>query len=525
MDIKTIYEIDREIINNLFSDIIFLRGEEYYKEGFVISIEPIDSTTLSAVVQGNQIYVVSVSIDQGGYILCDCSCPCDFNCKHAAAALLKWLSIKNKIDREQLKTMNAKKETIEEILARKTKTELINLLQLVLKQYPELKSYVRINTTELILRIRNLFSQFWEEYNVKELNSQLEIILEGIRNNKDQWDIRLFQEMNTCSQVMIENQEQVFYEFELSNFLEEWFYTLGEVFSEIESTRSKKEAFIDTIIQWIEEDAHDLYYAFLQTLVGMCKTKKDIHLVQDKINSSGLLQNSYYDPITDFLLKSYEKLDMHDAYIKTALQSDQVEKAIDKLMALNRYEKALKLCEKTDNNDISFEMRHAAILKKLGRTKEWQQSLMKLIEYTGSYSFVSQLKQGSSTKEWKNYREEIINYAKTKGRDAFISRLYYNESDYETAYQYAQYLTDESYLELLAEKLRKSYPHLSCKLFKKLCFDFVLKGSGWPYKKAGALLKTIKKIDNNGKFFKQTKQQLINRHKKKYSLMSIIKKI
>jgi len=221
--------------------------KDILKEGFVISIEPIDSTTFSAVVQGNQIYVVSVSIDQGGYILCDCSCPCDFNCKHAAAALLKWLSIKNKIDKEQLKAMNEKKETIEKILARKTKTELINLLKLVLKQYPELTSYVRINTTELILRIRNLFSQFWEEYNVKELTSQLEIILEGIRNNKDQWDIRLFQEMNTCSQVMIENQEQVFYEFELSNFLEEWFHTLGEVFSEIESTRSKKEAFIDRL--------------------------------------------------------------------------------------------------------------------------------------------------------------------------------------------------------------------------------------------------------------------------------------
>ncbi|MFO8077327.1 MAG: SWIM zinc finger family protein [Thermoplasmatota archaeon] len=525
MDIKTIYDINRESINYLFSDIIFLRGEEYYEEGHVTSIDPIDTTTISAVVQGNQDYVVSISLDDEGAVLCDCSCPCDFNCKHAVATLLKWITIKNDINRRQVKTSKAKKESIEEILGRKNKTELINLLQIVLKKHPELTSYVRINTTELIIRIRNLFSQFWEGYELKELISQLETILDGIRNNKSQWNNQLFQAMKQCTKVMIKNQEQVYDEGELSLFLEEWMYTFGEVFSEIETSQSKKESFVETIVQWIEEDNYDLEYAFQQAFVGICKTKNDIQLIEDVLNSTDLFQNFYYDFTTDFLLEAYDKLDMHDAYIKTSLQSELESKAIDKLMTLNRYEEALRLINQSNNTELNVEMRRAAILKKLGRTKEWQQSIIQLIKDTGSYSYVPQLKKGSSKKEWEKFRSEIIKYAKTKGRKSFLSRLYYNESDYEKAYQYARNLTDESYLELLAEKLCKSHPKLSCNLFKKLCFDYINKGSGWPYKKAGKMLKAIKKIDTNGTFFKKTKDEIITIHKKKYSLMHIIEKI
>lgn len=525
MFINTIYDIDKESIINLFNDIIFLRGEEYYEEGLVVSIEPIDASTLSAVVRGNHDYVISISVDHDGYILCDCSCPCDFNCKHAVAALLKWLSIKNKTDEKNIKTRTAKQESIIEILSKKNKKELINLVQVFLEKHPELTSYITLNASELTRKIQNLFSQFWEGYEVNDLISQLETLLEGIRNNKNQWDIRLFQEMTSCTQLMIANQEQVYDEGELSFFLEEWLYTFGEVFSEIESTQSKKEVFIDTIIQWMEEDNYDLDYSFQQAFIGMVKTKEDIRLIQDRIHSSDLIYYSCQNTKTNFLLEIYDKLDMNDAYIETAMKSDLENKAIDKLISLNNYEEAFKLCEQSNKDTIEFEMRYAAILKKLNKRKEWQQSLMRLIQETGSNSYVSELKNESSNKEWEKYREKIIRYAKSKGRNSFLSRFYYNESDYKTAYDYAQHLHDEAYLELLAEKLRKTYPHLSCTILKKLCFDYISKGSGWPYKKAGRLLKKIKKIDNNGDFFKKTKQQLIDKHKKKYSLMDIIKKI
>ena len=50
-------------------------------------------------------------------------------------------------------------------------------------------------------------------------------------------------------------------------------------------------------------------------------------------------------------------------------------------------------------------------------------------------------------------------------------------------------------------------------------------GSGWPYKKAGKMLEAIKKLDRQGKFFNKTKNEIISKHKKKYSLMGIIENV
>ena len=63
------------------------------------------------------------------------------------------------------------------------------------------------------------------------------------------------------------------------------------------------------------------------------------------------------------------------------------------------------------------------------------------------------------------------------------------------------------------------------KLLRKLIFQWILSGSGYPYKKAGKLLEEIKIIDNSGSIFKKIKNEVINEHKKKYSLMNIIEKI
>jgi len=68
-------------------------------------------------------------------------------------------------------------------------------------------------------------------------------------------------------------------------------------------------------------------------------------------------------------------------------------------------------------------------------------------------------------------------------------------------------------------------PELACNLFKKLCFAWIKSGSGWPYKKAGKMLESIKLLDKKGNFFKKTKEEIILEHKKKYSLMQIIENV
>ena len=125
---KTIKDITIEDVQDLFDSVIFLRGEEYFEEDCVKSIDPVNTNTITGIVRGNQNYNVTISIDSEDDTICNCSCPCDFNCKHAAALLLKWLSLKGRFDKELKGIKREPKESIEQILARKSKEELIELV-------------------------------------------------------------------------------------------------------------------------------------------------------------------------------------------------------------------------------------------------------------------------------------------------------------------------------------------------------------------------------------------------------------
>ena len=135
------------------------------------------------------------------------------------------------------------------------------------------------------------------------------------------------------------------------------------------------------------------------------------------------------------------------------------------------------------------------------------------------------MKQQSSKEEWEKYFKDVAKDAKRKNRNSLLSRIYYNENDFRNAYEYSKNLSDSDYLELLAKKLSIENPEFACNLFKKLCFAWIKSGSGWPYKKAGKMLESIKLLDKKGNFFKKTREEVIALHKKKYSLMEIINKV
>lgn len=198
---------------------------------------------------------------------------------------------------------------------------------------------------------------------------------------------------------------------------------------------------------------------------------------------------------------------------------------IDKLIQLERFEEALKECEKQKEFDEEIENRKIGLLRKFGRIKEVKKNVFNLVNKMGEIGYVKKLKKECNKEEWKNYLEKILNNAKKNNWKEFISRIYFNEEDYKNAYDYGNESSDADYLELLAKKLSDKYPELACKILKNLCFQNISYGSGWPYKKAGQLLKEIKKIDNLGNFYKKTKNEIILKHKKKYSLMDIIEKI
>jgi len=527
---KTIKNVTIEDVQDLFDSIIYLRGEEYFESDCVKSIEPVDSSTLTGVVRGNQNYNVTITIDSDGDISCECSCPCDFNCKHAAALLLKWLSLKKNVG-EIKQGATQRKETIKDVLNKKSKDDLIELLDEFIKKYPELKSLVKIERKEIVSKIRGFFSDFWDWDEVQDLISQLETILEGIKRNKSLWNRELLNEMEICSGIMVKGQENVHDEGDLGLFLEDWFLLYGEIFSSLRPSKQEKRDFMQKIIELITDDDYGLDSSFEKAFLGMCTSKEDIELVKEFHKPNQPEDEDYYDGQEDdykqFYLGLYNKIGCDDEYLKIARKSGFTLDVIDKLIALKRWEEALEECEKAKSkeNFEDIENRRIEILRKLGRKDEVKKILLNLAKRTGDINYVLKLKKESEKDEWKSYFKHLISDSAKKNRNSLLSRIYFHENDFKNAFEYSKNIRDMNYLELLAKKLSNDYPLLSCEIFRKLCFSWVDSGSGWPYKKAGKMLEAIKKLDKQGKVFNKTKNEIISLHKKKYSLMEIIENV
>ncbi len=525
--IKTIKDITVEDVQDLFDSVIYLRGEEYFDEGLVTSIEPLNTTTITGTVRGNQSYTVSVSLDDDGNLVCDCSCPCDFDCKHAAALLLKWLSIKNKQNVSLKDGISKAKESLQQSLAARNKEELIELLKAAIDKHPELKSLVQIERKAVLSQIKKLFSEYWEWNEIHDLISQLETILEGIQRNKTSWDRDLWEEMKICSEIMIKNIENVHDEGDLGIFWEDWFEIYGEVFAATKPTKSKKVEFIGAVLNWIENDDYGNEGSFEKALVGVCNTSEDVELIKEMLAKVEKKEYDDEDRYEELFLKLYEKAGMEEKYLEEAKRSGFTVELVDKLISLNKLEEALEICNKNRTKELSYdiETRRLQLLRKLGLVPELKKSLLTLAKKLGNITYALQLKQEASAEEWKKYSKEIINYSKNNNQHSFLSRFYYEDRDFKNAYEYSKNLRDAAYLELLAKKLSNEHSELSGDLFKRLCFYFIGQGSGWPYQKAGKMLEALKKIDETGNIFKRTKNDIIKQHGKKYSLMTIVEKV
>src|SRR3989344_600395 len=532
----SINNIKIEDIEGLFDSEIFGRGEEYFNEGLVKDMELIDDKTLIGTVIGNNKYKVTISIDSDGEIACDCTCPCDFSCKHAVALLLRWVNEKNNYKKESSNSVSSKslekEETITEILQKKNKEELIDLVTNFLSKEPKLKSLITIRKNEIYKKVKNLFSDFWEWNEVQALIEELELILEGIKKNKSLWNKDLIEEMDKTSKVLINGQDNVHDENELSSFLNDWFEVFGEIFTSTKPTTEEKKNFIDKIKKLVEKDEYGFNNDIERALYGMCRTKEDIELIKENYK----IKDWYYDEKTgkegydyeghnDFYLELYEKIGADKEYLNFAKEKGFSIEYLNKLISLGKLKEALEECNKQKKYNDEIEERKYNLLKKLNKNKEAQEVLFKLTKYTCSLDLILNLKKESSSKEWEKFKKEIIEEAKKTKINEIISKIYYHEEDYLNAYEYAKNLTNSEYMELLAKKLSEEYPDKACSLLRKLIFQWILSGSGYPYKKAGKLLEEIKIIDNSGSIFKKIKNEVINEHKKKYSLMNIIEKI
>lgn len=127
-------------IRALASEKVFERGESYYRDGALI--EPLrQGLQLIAQCEGSEYepYRISVTLGAGGVAETSCTCPYDWGgiCKHVVALLLAYIYT------PQIFRVI---EPLDQMLAGKSRDELIAIIQEVLRHKPHLISVVELMT-------------------------------------------------------------------------------------------------------------------------------------------------------------------------------------------------------------------------------------------------------------------------------------------------------------------------------------------------------------------------------------------
>jgi len=162
----------------LFGGQYLERGRDYYKEGAVKNVLK-EGNLVTANVQGNSLYRVSIDLKTKDM---ECSCPCDFNCKHMAAVLYALRA--NKADET---------DKLFAPLKSKLKEELEEIIKSMILENPELA--ICINTDDSVLEKE--IRQLWfadDEHGFKSKTERLQKLI--VKKQKPlELELKLFKKL------------------------------------------------------------------------------------------------------------------------------------------------------------------------------------------------------------------------------------------------------------------------------------------------------------------------------------------
>jgi len=140
MAIATLPRLTEAQVRKLATEQSFQRGDRYYQQGRILNPVRQDAV-LWADCQGSELYQPRVTLGKQGVVSADCTCPYDWGglCKHQVALLLAYV--------HQPDTFHVV-PPVSEMLASRSREELIELVELMVQRYPSLLSLVELSTAQ-----------------------------------------------------------------------------------------------------------------------------------------------------------------------------------------------------------------------------------------------------------------------------------------------------------------------------------------------------------------------------------------
>ncbi len=445
---------------------ILARGYGYYENDRVFSIEEIGKNEYEAEVEGTDLYLVEVELDEENNIIdTQCDCPYDMGeyCKHQVAVFLALRDMKNDLPCRNsrfspnrsdsgtvLKSPAEKKKRkapdIEKILSERTKDELVEFLLDIASGYEEIKQRIELN--------------FGDGNDEDEIRKSIELIRTFIRNNSDYYgfvDYADTYEAVKGADLVLEKARSAFEKNKtmhaldlalcvihemmdllegaddsdgiVGGVIEESFAFISEIIQDEKLSSLDKESIFNKLVEEASNRRYEGWTDWRLDLLDNCLELADTPILRDKLENhlASIIENKEGDSwsVNYFAervnLIRYHMIEQHDGqkkaqeFIEQNLQYSNFRKmAIESAMRKKDYDSVIKLTldgEEKDKDKRGLvnqwkKYRYKAF-QFSGRLDEQREIAMEFI-LDGSFEYYKELKSTYDASEWSSVYPKII---------------------------------------------------------------------------------------------------------------------
>jgi len=548
----SIPRIKKSDITRWTDETYFQRGLKYYEQGAIYDQQS-QGMTLKSKCSGSQapFYRQEVLFDNKGIVSANCSCPVGAggHCKHAVALLLMWLNDPDSFNETQ---------AVDALLEKRSKPELIAIIQQMLEQEPDLESLLELplsaeESTPLDLKaIRRQAQQAFRgtgyyddswgdtEEIKRNLNPLLKLAAVYLSKGNGENAALIYE---TVIEAILDNEEIASSDEdgELLGVIYDCAEAIGKCLETIRKPKIRIEALqiLFHAYEWdsIKMGGSGSADCVPEILTSQTTPEERIEIVKwtrtimPKGNS---WSDGYHREVLGALLLDLEADTLDDeAYLKICRQTGRLNDLIDRLLKLNRLEEAERAVREAEDyplfksieiftshkrtdlveNIVAERVKTRGNAKLDSRLIEWlSKSLKQRGDLTGAlelekllfwaYPNIKQYKSlrdvANRIGQWDSLRRQIINELETKKDFSFLIDLYLNEKEFGNALAALEKLPerwgDHSIHITAAQAAKKQYPREAIRIFTREAERFFDYRNRESYSQGAACLREVRDI-------------------------------
>lgn len=536
---ETLPRLTEAKIRKLATSQSFSRGEHYYKDGLIVN--PMrQGLTLWADCQGSELYQTRVTLSKDGIAAASCTCRYDWGgiCKHLVALLLNYV--------RQPQAFH-EMPSLEEMLASRSRGDLIALIAQMVQRVPELLSLVELSTASSqgkpidISIYRRQAQRALSREDMEEIAEDLEVLRDAANQLQEAGD---WLNAGTLYQMLLKETtehyddvlQSIDYDGEVAGLSQDFAEGLGQCLAQAQNLDSTtREAWLTTLLEgelkdieiggidyaagasdYLIEQATEGEWAEIeerirdeishsrdwerQVLVGILAARQDF--VGKGEESNTLIHELGTPEQRAFLLVEEGKLDEALAIAQKHFTNRPglMLQFADTLLQAKVPEQALQLIEQEQNKDAHWSYQEWLVKyhREYGDSQaalEWQKQLCLASPSLTHYETLKDL--AHRVGDWEQLRSHILETLESKNQIGILIDIALSEENIERALDLLPKLSAWSratYVLNVAKAAEKKMPKAAIALYQQMVEQYIAQRNRSSYQVAAQHLKQVKAL-------------------------------